>query len=303
MKAKTLRRILIPVLSTVAVVAVVATVAMNMFSTVMDDYLGRGASHINTIADSESWDTNFYEDKYASTEESKADSYKLAKQVQEEGSVLLKNNGVLPLASDATVAPFGNAYIHPFYGQTTSSGSAKWTVNPSTPRDVLQASSLQVVDAPYQKMLAAGDPDAIKEAEGTTSASVNGLMGGDNQLYEYKASIYQGTESSVSGSIGMVFIGRAGQESADKKYDGYEDGTPHYLALTQNEKDTIHFAKQNCSKVILIISSSATVELTPVLSGEDEVDAILQVGHVGQKGFEVLPDLLTGEVNPSGRTV
>ena len=45
------------------------------------------------------------------------------------------------------------------------------------------------------------------------------------------------------------------------------------------------------------------MELSPAVSGEYECDAILWVAHPGNYGFAALPKLLTGEYNPSGRTV
>ena len=79
----------------------------------------------------------------------------------------------------------------------------------------------------------------------------------------------------VSGTTGIVFITRAGQEGSDKKYDAYTDGTPHYLALSSNEKEAIKIAKEKCGSVIVVLVSSAPMELTPIQSGEYEADAIL----------------------------
>lgn len=80
-------------------------------------------------------------------------------------------------------------------------------------------------------------------------------------------------------------------------------GTPHYLALSKNERDMIAWAKAHCQSVVLVVNSSNPVELMPVMQGELEVNAIVWAGHPGDVGFDPLADILCGEVNPSGRLV
>ena len=54
-----------------------------------------------------------------------AESLQVAKQVEAEGIVLLKNeDGVLPLAAEQAVSVFGSAAIDPYYG-SSGSGSIK----------------------------------------------------------------------------------------------------------------------------------------------------------------------------------
>ena len=303
MSNRCFRAIVIPITAFVIVLAVVATIAANLFSVALDEYLGKGEMHIQQAEGTEDWDTQYYEDLYPDNEASKEASYQLARQVQNEGSVLLKNNGVLPLAAGSEVTPFGYRYIEPIFGQVSSRGSAKWTIDPTMPEEGL-ADTYTLNNAAVEAMRDAGTPTALIEAPGTLSAgALNDLMGGDSKIYEFESSIYNGIEGRIGGTTALVMIARAGQEGSDKKYDGYTDGTPHYLALSQNELDTIRFAKENCDNVVVIVASSAAMELAPIMGGELEVDAILQVGHVGEKGFAALGDLLSGEVNPSGRTV
>ena len=132
-------------------------------------------------------------------------------------------------------------------------------------------------------------------------------FGGDNQIPELKVDVYNDIPSSelekMKESAGLVFVSRSGSESLDKKADAYDDGTPHFLALSKNERDMIAYAKEHCGSVILIVNSSNPVELTPVMQGELEVDAIIWAGHPGDQGFRSVADILAGEVNPSGRLV
>lgn len=302
MSGKALRRIVVPIVLVVFLLCQAATAGMLAFRVALDDYLGMGKMSIIKPEGSENWDTDYYGNPYKDNTEAKEASYKTAQKVQEEGSVLLKNNGVLPLSKGSTVTPFGYRYLEPIYGQVSTGGSAKWTVSPVTPEDGLKK-AYTVNSAAADKMKQAGKPEGLLEAPGTLSAgTLNDMMGGDSKIYEYDPSIYSGI-SGTQDSTAIIFIARAGQEGSDKKYNGYADGTSHYLALSKNERDTIAYAKSVCKNTVVILASSAPMEVGVLMSGDLEVDAIMQVGHVGEKGFAVLGDLLCGDVVPSGRTV
>lgn len=302
MSNRKFRAITIPIVAVAFTLCQVATIGMTSFSVAMDDYLGKGEMSIVQAEGREDWDTDYYKNPYKNNEESKAASYEVAQKVQEEGSVLLKNNGVLPLRKDSEVTPFGYRYLEPIFGQVSSSGSAKWTISPTMPEEGLKK-VFKINTSAVDRMKSAGKPEALTEAPGTLSAgALNDLMGGDSKIYEYDPSIYQGI-GNLSSTTAIVMIARAGQEGSDKKYDGYTDGTAHYLDLTVKEKETIAFAKKNCKDVVVVVASSAAMELDAIMQGEYEADAILQVGHVGEKGYAALGDLLVGNVNPSGRTV
>lgn len=289
------------VAAVLAVVCLIANVAMHMLSTTMDTFLGRGERTVTVAEEASGWDTEYYKTEYKTAEEAREGAYEVAQKIVDEGVVLLKNDGVLPLGKGSTVTPFGYRYMEPIYGQLTSGGSAKWMVgNEVTPAEGLKP-ELTVNEATVKKMQSAS-PIALKEAEGTIAASgESSILGGDSLIYEYDPTIYN--DLSGNGGTGLVFIARAGQEGYDLKSDGYEDGTPHYLALSENEKGAIAQARRYCEKVVLIVESSAAMELGEVVHGEYEVDAILWVGHVGERGYAHLGKILTGEVNPSGRTV
>lgn len=300
MSNRKFRSILIPILSIVVVLTLLANVACNMMASTLDTYVGKGENYISTPSSAQGMDGNYYKSLYTNNSESTEGAYAVAKRVAEEGSVLLKNNGVLPLAPGSSVTPFGRAYLSPIYGQLTSGGSAKWVIDPVTPEQGLSAFS---IDTSAADRMASGEADVLVEAPGTASAGEAGsLLGGDCKIYEYNPDIYDGITAAPS-SVGIMFITRSGQEGQDQKYDAYADGTPHYLALTEHEKGAIRAAKEACGKVVVVLVTSAPMELSPLMEGELEADAILWIVHPGERGFATLSDLLTGAVNPSGRTV
>ena len=297
MSNRAFRAILIPVVVLLSIILIVLNVVCAKMGPLLDTYVAKGSNYVKNNGDP----VSYYDKKYSSADEAKEAAYEVAAEVQKEGSVLLKNNGILPLESGTTVMPFGYAYLSPSYGQNTSGGSAKWVTDPVTPEDGLSAFNID--DSAAKLMKEKGNPEITIEAAGTKVAGeADSMLGGDCKLYEYDGGIYDSL-SSVSGEVGVVFLSRSGQEGTDMKYDAYEDGTPHYLALSENEKETIKKAKEICGKVVVVVISSATLELAPLESGELEVDAILWMGHPGERGLSQLSALMTGEVNPSGRTV
>ena len=301
MSNKRFRAIMIPILSVLLVLAIVVTVVANVLGSTLDQFVGRGERHVIVPEGTENWDLDYYGADGETKEEAKEHSFEVANKVVEEGVILLKNNGVLPLAKDSTVTPFGYRYVSPIYSQMASGGSAKWMVgNEITPAEAL-GETFTINNAAVEKMEQAGTPEGVLEAPGTLAAAGAGsVLGGDNIMYEYPGSLYD--DVKADGSVGLVFIGRSGAEGGDTKHDAYADGTPHYLALSQNEREAIRTAKEKCGRVVLILNSPSVMELSPFMAGELEVDAILWTGMPGTQGFTAMAEILCGEVNPSGKT-
>ncbi len=331
MSNKRFMAIMIPVGVFLLALIIVAVCVMNSFAPVMDAFFGRGKRHIANVEGTENWDTNYYDVKYKSYDESIKAATQNAKKVTDEGFVLMKNDApagkeksLLPLEPKATVTPLGMRYDEAVYGIYGSGsphdgmgmkmyfGSVVYddnykVTNPCSV-DIPEAldAEFTVNKAPFEKMKAS-EWEVIGEADGTIPCkeidSINGCAGSNTFLYEYNPSIYAGTEASCANSVGLVFIGRDASEGGDLKLDGYTDGTPHELALSKNERDTVKFAKQNCTGgVVAIINSCNPMELGVLMSGELEVDAIVWIGFPGSNGAESLADILCGKVNPSGRT-
>ncbi len=289
-----------PILAVLLAVLLVGNVLAYSAAATIDAYMGKGERHVQVPEGSKDWDTEFYTPAAATPDQARENAEAVAERVGDEGEVLLKNNGVLPLAEGSTVAPFGYAYLNPAYSGT-GAGAAD-TSNNVSPEAAL-TEFFTVNNAAVDKMKAAQVVN-LTEAPGTAQANINtGLLSSDSTIYGYDPAIFQGIEDTLHGSTGLVFITRQGNEGADKKMDGYSDGTPHYLALSEMEKETIRFAKESCEKVVVILVSSNAIELSPLMSGEYEADAILWVGNPGARGFRSMAKILCGRVNPSGRLV
>lgn len=285
----------IPILSIILILVVIINFAADYASSLFDTFI---MSPSQKIVNNQ--DVSYYEKKTDDPEIARENAQKVALEATEEGEVLLKNNGVLPLDRNSKLAPFGYAFLNPAYSGT-GAGAADGSNNIS-PEDAL-SKYFEIDNSTIENMKNA-DVESLIEADGTTPALItSSFLSNDSIIYQYPASVYEGTDTNIKNDDALVFITRQGNEGADKKLDGYKDGTPHYLALTNEEKETIKFAKDNCKDVIVVIVSSNPMELTPLLSGNYEADAILWIGNPGSQGFKGMAEILAGEVNPSGRLV
>ncbi len=119
------------------------------------------------------------------------------------------------------------------------------------------------------------------------------------------AGVNSGYKSSFAqyGDAAIVVIARPSSESIDYLPGGvvdgldFEHGEP--FSLTKNERDAIALAKECSDKVIVLISSSTSVEIGS-LKDDPDVDAILWIGTPGCYGMLGVADILCGRVSPSG---
>ena len=303
MSNKRFRIIMIPIMSIVAISTITATILLNSFSLQIDSMLGKGKMHVETAEGTENWNTNYYEKLDKDFDSAKEKSKVTSEQIANEGIVLLKNNGVLPLEKNSSITPFGYGYLN---AATAGTGAAASSDTSAVSLTDALSTNFKINDAAIKKMNAA-TPVAPDHAEGTPALnwdknSLQAMSSGEKgaKIFEYDASIYNGIEASINGSAGLVFINRNGSEGVDKRYFGYDDGTPHYLALTANEKATIKFVKQNCKNCVIVLNTANPMELSCLMGGEFEADAILWIGTPGSRGFLSTSKILCGEVNPSG---
>lgn len=290
-----------PILAFLFIVVFAGTIVCNYFSSTIDYKLGGGSSSV-IGGSAPAALTDYYDAAGVTVEQAAAATKPIVNQISDEGSVLLKNNGVLPLEKDSEVAPFGYAYLNPVYtGTGAGSSSSSNIVTPEAGLSAYFTINKTTVDKMSDKnpVNMSALPGTVQVGGGDSMLATDRL----NKIFEFDASIYNGTESSVKNSTGIVFITREGSEGDDKKFDGYTDGTPHYLALSAQEKATIRFAKTNCKNIVVVIVSSNVMEIDCLTDGELEADAILWVGNPGAVGFESMGKILAGEVNPSGKTV
>ena len=304
------------VIAVVLVLAIGLNIAASAFDSFLDHYLGGNPYDIITVEGSENWDTNYYTQTYATKEEATAAAEKLLIEVASEGIVLLKNdNSALPLSTSTTVSLLGRYAADPVYG-----GSGSGTVDASTCYDFYKGISeagFTINDTAYNWI----KDNYSKYAK--CSIAMDNPSGSSYYIGEIPWADYSSeAQSSISGTTAVIVIGRGGGEggnlssnllgdlnsgvssafTANDETANYEEGQ-HQLELTVEEKSLIAAAKASCEKVVVLLNVSTTMEVGPLMDGEYEVDAILQVGSIGATGAVAVGRVLSGAVNPSGRTV
>lgn len=232
----------------------------------------------------------YYAD-FANLAQERASAKALNIQLGEEGFVLLKNDGVLPLDSATTkVSMFGfrAANIMMGGGGSGSGRPGQYGVPKTSLEDGMKQAGFDV-------------NERLLSFYSTKSAEVKPTDIPDSIAYTYD------TYSDAA----LVVVSRSGSEGRDEVTYGYAqdenaDPNAHMLELTDTEKDLIRYVKANFPKVILIVNSSNAMELAEVNASKTEdnlgVDAILWVGHTGNDGAAAIGNILSGKVSPSGRT-
>lgn len=243
----------------------------------------------------------FYTD-YNTHEEELADAKKLNLDLQEESSVLMKNeNNVLPFDSRVkNVTVFGHAGYD--YRSGGGGSGSSGTDSDATVTNALENAGLHV----NQRVM-----DLNRDwAENHATTSGSGWFA-TKSVTEMPTSFLKSAEGSYTfyKDAAIIVVSRPGSEFSDNKaYDvaGHKDKTDHILEFEDNEIELIKYVRgQGFDKVVVLVNSASPMELGPIVDGElkDYVDSVLWIGFTGQNGILAIGDLLTGVRSPSGRTV
>ena len=296
-------------------VTAAANVAANKFSSLLDHYVGGRPATVEKVEGSEGWDAEYYTSDYRGRNQATEAANELVTEIEAEGIVLMKNdNAALPLSTSETVSMLGRYAADPVYG-----GAGSGTVDANSCINFYQGISqagFTINDTAYD-WINDNYSNYAKAAITMDNPATASYYIGEIPWSDYSSD----AQSSINGTVGLVFIGRGGGEGGDLSRNlkadvesgvsenftansetaNYEDGQ-HELELTAEEKSVIAAAKAACTKVIAVLNLSTSMELGPLVSGDYEVDAILEVGSIGATGAAALGQVLAGTVNPSGKT-
>ena len=244
--------------------------------------------------------------------ETKEEANNLITDIAGEGSVLLKNDGTLPLSSDVkNLNVFGWASTNPCYGGTGS--GAVDTSNCVSLLDGIQAGGYTLNQTLIDMYT------SYAEARGEA-----GMTAVDWTLPEPTADYYTDEildEAKEFSDTAVIVLSRIGGEGTDlptdfgakdaegnkiytyndnsSEYSDFEEGQ-HYLELSQTEKNMIDIVCENFAHVIVICNSSNAMELGWV-ENYDQIGSVISCPGAGETGFAALGKILNGEVNPSGK--
>ena len=227
--------------------------------------------------------------KYSNAPDLKAHA-ELVRSAATEGMVLLKNDGVLPLAKDTKVALFGVTSYDIVAGGTGSGNVNKAYVR--NLKDGLEGDGIFVEpSAPdwYAKYIAYTEVKSNNESE-------RSFFWGKPATPEMEVSPNFINKVKEGTDVAVFTIGRNAGEGADRK-----NAKGDFLLsdierdLLQNLCDKYH---EIGKKVVVVLNVGGAVETA---SWKNLPDAILLAWQPGQEGGASIADVLIGKANPSGK--
>lgn len=250
-------------------------------------------------------DTDYFKTRFADDQQLHDWQQALCEQIQGEGSVLVKNNGALPVDKGIGVTMFGRSSVDIIYGGT-GSGQVD-TANAATMTSALTDAGFQVNQAMADwytgKIQALKDADMDRKTAGFIVEYED--LPSQTRIAEIPAEEVKNSGVSYDGykDLAIVVIGRSGGEGNDLPTGEFTDGVSYY-EVQEEEKELLKYvATLGFDKTVVLINSSNAMGLNWLNDPELDVDACLWIGGPGQYGLNAVADILCGDINPSGRFV
>ncbi|MCD8330743.1 MAG: glycoside hydrolase family 3 C-terminal domain-containing protein, partial [Lachnospiraceae bacterium] len=222
----------------------------------------------------------------------------VALKAAEEGIVLLKNEGVLPLNKGMKIALFGSGAGHTIKGGTGSGDVNEreavtiyqGLVNAGF--DVTSVDWLESFDQIYQKSREDWKNQILEETEKNGPAGF--FMAYVSHPYEMPAGRQIVREDFGDAKTSVYVISRIAGEGGDRSNRSGD----YYL--TEHEKEDLKIISENSENVIVILNAGGQIDMKDILCLTN-VKAILSVVQPGMEGGNALAKILTGDVTPSGK--
>lgn len=279
----------------------------------MDDAFG-GEKFVVSKGDPS--DYAYYETEYSSKSEvlAAADEYNV--RICEEGIVLLKNDGALPLKCGARISVFGKNSADVVLG-----GSGTSAVSGGHPAGLYESLSEKFTLNPIlTEFYESSDSGKGRPLALSLAGSIpTGLSTGETPLELYPERVWKSCNDYADAAL--VVISRLGGEGFDlprSMKNGYEtdatavfgarDPSDHYLMLDANEAALVKKVGELFDVVIIVLNSPSAMEVGFLdddshYAYSKNVKGALWIGFPGGAGLRALASVLCGEVNPSGRLV
>lgn len=272
----------------------------------INSIFGTQSSKVVSVNSGETESRVYFQSGFASAQELVDYRENLNKQIEAEGSVLLKNeNNALPLGTGGVnVTVFGIGGVSPVYAGAQGGGVIKNTDQIVPIYQVFTESGIHINETVREWYRKTGIPENCVIDSTGRDGSVTTSGPWDNEKVELAtrsrgaleadaSAAFEGWRDSYSsyGDAAIVMLCRLEGEGSD-----LEEGS---LSITKEEQALIDEAKQNFDKVIVILNGSAAMEIEP-LKQDPDIDSILWIGEPGTHGLYGVADILTGRETPSG---
>lgn len=240
------------------------------------------------------------------SQETTQEAIEVANQIAEEGTVLLKNDGLLPLTDTQNLNLFGWTSVNPVYGGTGSGGLNELYEKTSLIDSLTQAGfavNQELVD--FYNAYTSDRPEMSLSKQSWTlpeppAATYSQQLLDNAKAFSDTAVIVLGRIAGEGHNDMPGDVSQAAYDNNSTEYADFEPGE-HYLQLSQTEEDLVELVCNNFSNVIVLYNAANPMELGFV-EEYPQIRAALWCQGPGHTGFEAIGKILGGEVNPSGRT-
>lgn len=241
------------------------------------------------------------------SEKTAEEAKEVAQQVAEEGFVLLKNDdSFLPLQKISKLNLFGWAASNPVYGGSGSGGINQLYEIVSLQKGIEDAGfevNQELLD--FYSAYTSDRPEMSIQKQSWTLP--------EPPVSTYSQEMIENAKNFSDTAV-IVISRAAGEGHNDMPMDmsqaKYDDNSPdykdfeageHYLQLSQSEKDMVNLVCENFENVVVLYNGTNPIEMGFV-NDYKQIKAAIWCAGPGNVGFEALGEILSGEVNPSGRT-
>jgi beta-glucosidase len=322
--AQRMWRGLASVTASVTAFAIAGTSIVNGFRTDIDKFLGTSSTKVVT-EEADASTVYTYKSDYSSTTELVQAIQNVGEQMSAEGSVLLKNNGALPLTADekSKISLLGFSSYYPVMGGDMGSSVTEnegtdadtvdfvealtargFTINP-TLQSLYTSESFQKLFTTeieswggvtvYTRITAPSIGSYFSSKEPSQSAMNSASSDWKDSMNDANVMII--TIARAAGENRSYLPGEAGVDPSQNL------NQTDALGLSDDERDLIAAAVEakatNGGKVIVLLNNASAMEIQE-LADNDGIDAMLQIGLPGGYGFYGVCDILDGTANPSG---
>ena len=192
----------------------------------------------------------------------------IAKKIASEGMILLKNDGILPLTGKENLAVFGHFAKPADWGMLCGGGSSR----------------VLPLDCAF---------DLPKELQKRTSGSVNYASAFDSDcVNSFKQNIRDAILCASSADVNIICAGTGA------KFEYEEDDRKTLRLSAVQERFIVDAASQNV-RTVVVLFAGGVIDVSP---WADQVAAILYAGFPGMGSDGIIADILTGKMNPCGKT-
>lgn len=286
-----------------------------------------GIFNVNFTEGNDNLETYVFKSDFENTTQLYTRRAEIAKQIGEEGCVLLKNrNNALPLSNqglkvtvlgsraftydkngnlrDGNLSFYGGIQGSKIYRQQVTLDSGVLSL-PITLEDAFNSNGIQVNPSCREVYSNKSFPSLPAGSE------ANGQSGGAYAVNEPWVDASNFAHTNEYNDACFVVIGRASGEGreyfpGDNGISDKSDGSKSSLNLSNAERHLIEEAKKISNKVIVLINSAIPMEVDELKENSslaDQVDALMWIGLPGSYGMEGVARVISGKSSPSGSLV